>query len=154
VVIGPARKTSKNSCWKLAGASGVQATITVQQRSAAPEPVSEQGVSYILFGQSKHADNAIDALLDILRTLAERNPTFVERLAPAVRGRTRNHIAREREDVYPGRPDHIEQTTKLASGWWLGTNIANREKMRIIEKACEIEKLKLGHDISITLPNA
>jgi hypothetical protein len=75
-------------------------------------------------------------------------------LAPAVRGRTRKHIAREREDVYPGRPDHIEQTTKLVSGWWLGTNIANREKMRIIEKACEVDKLKLGHDISITLPNA
>jgi hypothetical protein len=115
---------------------------------------SERSVSYKIFGQSKHADNAIDALIDILRTLAGRNSLFLEKLAPIVRGRTRNHLARAREDVYPQKPDLIEYTMQLVPVWWFGTNISNRDKMRIIERACEVEKLVFGKDISISLPNA
>jgi len=134
-------------------------TISQSPKSPLPAspttlPVSERGVQYQILGQSRKSENAIEALLDILRTLAKRNPHFIERLAPVVRGRTRNHIARSRNDVYPNKPELTEYTTELVNGWWLGTNIANRDKMRIIEKACEVENLKLGKDISITLPNA
>lgn len=115
--------------------------------------VSERNVPYKIFGQPKTADDAIGALIDILKTLAAKNSTFLERLSPVVRARTRNHIARTREEVYPNRPDLIENTVQLVPGWYLGTNISNRDKMRIIEKACQVEKLVLGKDISITLPN-
>jgi hypothetical protein len=63
------------------------------------------------------------------------------------------HIARLRDDVYPGRPELMEYTIQLVPGWWRGTNIANRDKMRIIEKACEVERLIFGKNISISLPN-
>ena len=150
---------------KLAGGIESQAPMSTQTQKPTPLPASapknlalaitsERSITYKIFGQSKHADNAIEALLDILRTLAAKNPSFLEKLAPAVRGRTRNHISRVREEVYPGKAELVEYTTELVSGWWLGTNIANRDKMRIIEKACEVEKLTLGKDISITLPNA
>jgi predicted type IV restriction endonuclease len=139
---------------KLAGVNGSQVAIQSAPKVSSTAIVSERSISYKIFGRPKHADNAIDALLDILRTLAGRNPQFLEKVSPAVRGRTRNHIARAREDVYPEKPELIEYTTQLMPGWWLGTNIANRDKMRIIGKACEVEKLILGKDISITLPNA
>jgi predicted type IV restriction endonuclease len=140
---------------KLAGGNGPQVAIQpAPPKVPSTAIVSERSVSYKIFGQPKKADNAIDALLDILRTLAGRNPKFLEKVSPAVRGRTRNHIARAREDVYPEKPELIEYTTQLVPGWWLGTNIANRDKMRIIEKACEVENLILGKDISIALPNA
>lgn len=139
---------------KRAGKDSGQVATSIPAPKALSTPiVSERNISYSIFGRSKHAENAISALLDILRTLAERNSTFVEKLAPAVHGRKRNHIARVREEVYPGKPELIEYTTELVPGWWLGTNIANRDKMRIVEKACEVEKLILGRDISITLPN-
>jgi hypothetical protein len=98
--------------------------------------------------------NASEALIDILRILQKRNSSFLERLSLLVRARKRNHIARTREDVYPLKPELIEYTMELVPGWWLGTNIANRDKMRIIQKACESEQLVLGKDIVIKLPNA
>ena len=118
------------------------------------QPVSERGISYKVFGQTRNANNAIEALIDILRTLANKNPQFLEKVAPIVRGRTRNHIAKSRDQVYPRTPELAEYTTELVPGWWLGTNIANRDKMRIISKACEVEGLTLGRDIAIDLPNA
>ena len=120
----------------------------------ASAPISERGVAYTIFGQGKHASNAIDALIDVLRTLASKNLQFIETVAPLVQGRTRNHIARSRADVYPQKPELAEYAVELVPGWWLGTNISNRDKMRIIKKACEIEGLVLGKDIIITLPNA
>lgn len=117
-------------------------------------PVSERGVSYSVLGQHRTASKAVDALVDILRTLAGRNPGFLSALAPIVRGTRRNHLARSREAVYPEKPELQEYAVEFVPGWWLGTNIANREKMRIITKACELEHLTLGRDIIINLPNA
>jgi predicted type IV restriction endonuclease len=56
--------------------------------------------------------------------------------------------------VYPLKPDLAEYTTEVVPGWWLGTNIANREKMKIIRKACEAADVRFGTDVQIELPNA
>lgn len=122
-------------------------------RTTAATPVSERKISYEILGNKRSASNAMEALIDILRTLAERDPQFVEKLSRAVPGRTRNHIARSRDDVYPKKPELIEYTTKLVPGWWIGTNIANRDKLRIIEKAAQIQNLRMGADLKIALPN-
>jgi len=135
------------------GSDTKAAVSTASPKTTTAMPISEKKISYKIFGQSKQASNAIDALLDILRTLAAKDQNFIERLSPLVRGRTRNHIARKREDVYPEKPELIEYTTQLVPGWWLGTNISNRDKLKIIEKACEVKQLSLGKDISIKLPN-
>lgn len=112
------------------------------------------GIPYSVFGVSKNVSKAVDALIDILRTLSERNPQFLETLAPLVRGRSRNHLAQSRDQVYPLKPELSEYTTEFVPGWWLGTNISNRDKMRIIRAACEIEGLTLGREIAVVLPNA
>ena len=138
--------------------SNIRVAPVQRERSTTPPlsqpPISERGISYKVFGQTRNADNAIEALIDILKTLADKNPQFLEKVAPTVRGRTRNHIAKSRDNVYPRKPELAEYTTELVPGWWLGTNIANRNKMRIIAKACEVEGLTLGRDIVISLPNA
>ncbi len=138
---------------------GTQVAAADAKRRARPAPTvlaatSERHVHYTILGQSKKADSAIDALIDILRTLAAQSPDFLKNLSQVVPGRTRNHIADTRENVYPRKPELLEYSFELVPGWWLGTNIANRDKMRIIEKACQVEGLVLGKDIQITLPNA
>jgi predicted type IV restriction endonuclease len=45
-------------------------------------------------------------------------------------------------------------TTEIAPGWWLGTNIANREKERLAKIACEVARLDYGKDVIIEFPNA
>jgi predicted type IV restriction endonuclease len=59
-----------------------------------------------------------------------------------------------RSQVYPGKPELETYTAEIAHGWWLGTNIANREKERLAKIACEAAGLKFGEDVVIEFPNA
>jgi predicted type IV restriction endonuclease len=61
-------------------------------------PASERAISYKIFGEARHADNAIEALIDILRTLAKRNPSFIETIAPLVKGRHLRGLLRPRHE--------------------------------------------------------
>jgi predicted type IV restriction endonuclease len=77
----------------------------------------------------------------------------MEDVAAAVRGKSRNHIARTPAEIYPARPD-LARAAEIAPGWMVGLNIANREKMRIIREACKATGLQFGSDVVIDLPNA
>jgi hypothetical protein len=111
-------------------------------------------VSVILFGeQSEHVD-AISALIFVLKNFEKRKPGFLDQFARAAPGRRRNHISKSRSDVYPNRPElEVYTTDELGGGWWLGTNIANREKLRLIKIACEVAGAKFGKEVQIALPN-
>jgi hypothetical protein len=113
----------------------------------------DKNVDYTLFGQPQHAASAIEALVDILRKLSFNSPRFLPALSEKAKARTRNHVAASKEDVYPQKPDLMGYTTEIIPGWWLGTNIANREKVRILKQACEVAGLKYGKDLVISLPN-
>ena len=132
------------------------------QRPAKPEvphaatPVrlaksSGTGVDYAVLGERDVAPNAQEAMVRILRLLARRQPDLLERLATVVPGRSRNHIARSPDQVYPERPDLANYVVQLVPGWFIGTNIADREKLRIIEKACEVARLVFGRDVEVAL---
>jgi hypothetical protein len=126
-----------------------------ERRFPAREPERLEAASgrlaYRLFGVNYAARNAADATCHVLRTLGQGNPDFFESLAPRVAGRSRNHLAQTREAVYPGRPELAKHTREVAPGWFLGTNIANREKMAILQAACEVAGIRLGTDLVIDL---
>lgn len=42
----------------------------------------------------------------------------------------------------------------LAPGWFVNTNISNKQKATILRAACEAAGLVLGRDLQIELPNA
>ena len=88
-------------------------------------------------------------LVDILRTLSELNSSFLPRLAPLVQGRTRNHVARSPALVYPRRPDLGKAAREIIPGWYLGPNLANREKLEIIQVACSLAGLVFGTDLKV-----
>lgn len=115
----------------------------------------QRSVELEIFGQKAVARNAQEAMLLILRKLAERNPDFLTCLAQRARSRKRNHLARSRGEVYPDRPDLAASAIEIVpeSGWFIGLNIANREKHRIIKAACECANITFGRDVKITLPN-
>lgn len=110
-------------------------------------------IEYRLLGAPHTAPNAIEALIEILRFLGNSRPEFWSRIEPLVRLRKRNHIARSRRDVYPDKPDLEQYTREIAPGWWLGTNISNQVKKRILEAACKAAGLRFDTDLQIHLPN-
>ena len=111
-------------------------------------------ISYRLFGTARTSRTAKDALIEILGEMAKRDREFFEKLSRTAQGKRRNHLARTREEVYPQRPDLAENAIEISAGWWIGVNIANREKRRILERACEAINIEYGKDLEITFPNA
>jgi hypothetical protein len=108
-------------------------------------------IHYTLLGVECAAPDATAAMIDILATLSRGRPDFFERLAPKVRGRTRNHLARSRTDVYPERPDLARYAQEVVPGWYIGSNIANREKESFLRAACKVAGLTFGRDLVIDL---
>lgn len=123
------------------------------QREPPATTAPGRSVSYVVLGENRKARDGNSALIDVLTCLARRDLALVPRLAAAVRGNTRNHIAQSVQEIYPARPD-LARGTEFTPGWLVGTNIANREKVRIIRAACEVYGLRFGRDVVFELPNA
>jgi len=94
------------------------------------------------------ASSAIDVLADVLKSIADLDPAFLPKLARRIRGRSRNHLAQPHR-VYPKRPDLARTARPIAQGWYLGTNLADREKIRILKAACEVAGLDYGRDLTV-----
>ena len=110
-------------------------------------------ISYRLFGADEVSTTAKEALITILREMAKHDRQFFDKLSQIAQGKRRNHLSRTREGVYPLRPDLADSAVEIAPGWWLGVNIANREKRRILERACEVLHIEYGKDLEITFPS-
>jgi hypothetical protein len=120
---------------------------TVQ--STAP---SGRAITYRVFGESRSARNANEALVDILRAISSRDPKRLLAFAEAAQTRSRNHIGRTPEEIYPKRPD-LARAEVFHGDWLVGLNISNREKARLVRVAAEIWELTVGREIEITFPN-
>jgi hypothetical protein len=112
------------------------------------------GISYELIDERHMAPDATEAMVNILKDFAQYDDNFFPKLAPRIRGRTRNHIAQHCSDVYPERPDLAKYVKEIVPGWFIGCNIANREKKKILRTACEVMGLVFERDLKIDLPHA
>jgi len=109
-------------------------------------------VGYNINGKFHSAKSAIEVLIEVFETLTVLDRTFPERFASVPQGRTRRYLARERDQLYPGRPDLCnEYSIRLKSGWWLGTNHSRQTIYVILEKACKVAGLRMGTDLKVQL---
>ncbi len=95
--------------------------------------------------------DATEAMVTVLRELAEIDPTFLERCShhPCAQGSKRHYIARTAEQLYPDRPDLRGLCEKLPGGWLVLTNLDNNHKMGIIKLAAEVAGLSFGRDVVV-----
>jgi predicted type IV restriction endonuclease len=128
--------------------------VTSAERAIATPSTNGGTVSYKLYGETHVASDATEAMINILSDLAQYDDDFYPKLAEKVRGRTRNHIARCRSEVYPGRPDLARYVKEVGPGWFIGCNIANREKNKILRAACDVMGLDFDRDIRVNLAHA
>ena len=102
---------------------------------------------YEVLGRSFFARTANEAYLAILVTLSELEPTLMDKLAVQAKGNSRNHFSRNPKEVYPRRSDLDKFVAALGNGWFVGTNISNREKRGFLEMACRVLDLEFGKDV-------
>ena len=113
-------------------------------------PVSRQQGVVTVLGTTHSYRNAKEKLVIVLRELAERDPSFLDRCYrhQGFSGRTRRYIARQVEELYPTdaklRKTAVEP---LPGGWWLGTNLSNASKDALIQAATDVAGVRLGVDI-------
>ena len=109
-------------------------TTTVEEARHPPlrsTGISDRSVAFTISGPQHTCPTASLALVEILGAIAARDPARIAELADAVRGRSRNLIARTVAEINPARPD-LAHAVEFAPGWLIGLNISNRHKMAII----------------------
>ncbi|MEP0154041.1 hypothetical protein [Pseudophaeobacter sp.] len=151
-------KAADSSVAKTAKPSAVPKTTKEKHSSVAFTRPSSDTVRvkseliYFVFGEKRTARSAKELMLDVLREIARKRPDCIEEISVAVSGRSRNHIARTAEEIYPKRPD-LARAEEFSPGWLVGLNIANREKLRILKIACSVAGFSFGSDVRAELPN-
>ena len=105
----------------------------------------------VIRGERYDCRTAKDAMVTVLRVLANSNPSFLERCAkhPDARGHKRRYIARTPEELHPSRADQRHHHEELPGGWLVWTKLSNNEKRKVIGLAAETAGLKLNVDIKL-----
>lgn len=126
----------------------------VQPTVIPPTPGSEDRddfSGFVLHGQHYREGSAIATMFRVIEVLAQRDLSFLERYAGLPKhGRKRRYLARNKMDLYPGRPDLCEQYSQQRFGsWWIGTNYSRSTIRHAIELACEVSGLRFGQDLKL-----
>lgn len=113
--------------------------------------VSSSSTGLTIKGRFIACRNGREVLVTAFETLADIDPTFLERFAARPKhGRTRRYVARSPGELYPGRPDLAREFfEKLKSGWFVGTNVSHAAIRQIVEMACEVAGLRYGVDVIV-----
>ena len=125
-------------------------TTRITNNAPGPNTTTRSG-TLILKGKAFQYANAKDALVIVLRELANLDPTFLQRCAqhPDVQGTRRKYIGRDPVEMYPHREDLREMVERLPGGWLVSTNLNNLTKRNIIRVAADVAGLRFGHDVSV-----
>ena len=109
--------------------------------------------SGVLHGKEFSYATAKEAMVFILSELAKTDSNFLHRCSQhsAFRGRTRRYIAQRAADLYPDKPELINEHEVLPGGWFVGTNLSNRSKMKIIQEAAKVAGIRFGRDLKVQL---
>lgn len=126
---------------------------------AAPERPATQGSNVessrsgklVILGKSYAYHHAKEALVVVLRELAKKDDSFLERCSrhPDAQGRTRRYIARTAEELYPDREDFRGMRESLPGGWFVATHMNNVLKKTIIRLAADVAGLTFGKDVVV-----
>lgn len=104
---------------------------------------------FVFKGKTYDAVSAREVMTRLFQFLAEEDESFLDRFASRKHGKKRRYLARDKRDLYPGRPDLCEQhSVEIVPGWWLGTNYSRRNIQEIINLAVEVAGRHLGSMIS------
>ena len=100
--------------------------------------------------RSVETGTAYRALAEVLKEFHRRDPTFMERFAAQTVGSKRRLVSRDRNALYPDRPDFVRKSSlDLGNGWWLGHYIGAATVRDKIKTACEIAGVKYGSQLKL-----
>jgi len=135
----------------------VKSTPIIQQRTLTPgNGISRMRVvdnfKFIFKGKEITAGSAREVMTTIFQLLAKEDKGFLDRFASRKHGKKRRYLARDKRELYPGRPDLSEQhSVEVVPGWWLGTNYSRRNIQEIIDLALEVAGAQLRNEVKVNI---
>ncbi len=93
-------------------------------------------------------------MIELLKKLSESDHTFLDRFSNSFPDGQRKLVSRNRSDLYPGRPDFLEDRTmskEFKNGWWIGLNYSKRSIKKHIEEAIKIAGKRRGDFVDFDL---
>ena len=112
-------------------------------------PTNSKIVGYILRGEKLETGTSINTLAEILIIFDAENPFFMENFAKKTVSRTRNLVAKNRNDLYEKSHLVDSHSRNLGNGWWIGTNLSKSQIYAHIRTACNIAKVGFGSDLRL-----
>ena len=107
---------------------------------------------FIFKGKEITAGSAREVMTTIFQLLAKEDSGFLDRFASRKHGKKRRYLARDKRELYPGRPDLSEQhSVEVVPGWWLGTNYSRRNIQEIIDLALEVAGQQLRNAVKVNI---
>ena len=98
------------------------------------------------------ASSACEAMIKLFKLLAQEDSSFLERFASQRHGKKRRYLAKDKLELYPGRPDLAAlHSVEILPGWWMGTNYSRINKQDIINLALEVASPELRSSIRINV---
>lgn len=103
--------------------------------------------TYTFQGKKYSAPSGIRAYYDILQKFAKMEPNFWNLIIAHAPKKSRNHVARSVNEVYPGCPDLDHRIKQIEPGVFVGDDLNHVEKGLILEKSCKLLGLEYGKDL-------
>ncbi|AHB87882.1 type I restriction-modification system restriction subunit HsdR family [Thermosynechococcus sp. NK55a] len=108
--------------------------------------------SFVFEGKTYEAASAVKVMVTVFRLLAEADAGFLDRFASRKHGTKRRYIARNRQELYPGRPHLAEKHfIELVPGWYMGTNYSRKRIQEILDSALEVVDPELRSTIQVNV---
>ena len=124
---------------------------TVQLPKASPDG-NRHGYGFVLFDEWFPCNTVVRVMIGLFEKMAERDPTFPERFAERDTRVRRQYISKDRQGLYPGRPDFASQFAVQSSfGWFIGTHYGRQQVQKAVMLACQVSGLQYGSDVVIHL---
>jgi len=95
--------------------------------------------SFQLGGMTHDAGSAREVMTTVFQFFAKEDSGFLERFAARKHGKKRRYLAQNKTELYPGRPDLVEEhSVEVLRGWWMGTNYSRRDIQKILNLGLEV----------------
>ncbi len=123
---------------------GMPATVSVRGVEPRERP-SRRGGNYKskLFGKEITSGSLKEVLKAAMLGIESQNPGFLEKLGGHRTVRGRRIVARKPEELYPGKPQLVENCAeRLDSKWWFDTNVSFNQTRRYLRAIADIAGIK------------
>jgi hypothetical protein len=117
-----------------------------------PRTRTVDNFSFVFEGKTYEAGSAREMMVKVFQLLANNDQGFLERFASRKHGRKRRYIARDKMELYPGRPDLSEEhSVEIVPGWWMGTNYSRSNIQQILDLALEVLHPRLRTSLKVNV---